>query len=178
MTMQTSSRHYRPLLRAAVLLALLPTAWAGDGIASQSTLTEAGARKVAATALEYARTHNAPGGAIAIVDGGGTLIYFERLEGTFRNASDIAIGKARTAALFGKPTRVFEKTVNEGRYTMLAVPAVAPFTPLKGGVPIEVRGQVVGAIGISGAASADQDDEIASAAAAEFARAEAATAAN
>lgn len=70
--------------------------------------------------------------------------------------------------LFGKPTRVFEDLVNKGRYTMLTLPDIAPFTPLMGGVPIEVDGQVAGAIGVSGAASATQDDEIASAAAAEF----------
>jgi len=67
---------------------------------------------------------------------------------------------------------VFEKIINDGRYAMLAVPEVAPFTPLMGGVPVEVRGQVVGAIGVSGAASAAQDDEIASAAAKAFATAE------
>jgi glc operon protein GlcG len=137
-------------------------------VATQPTLTLDGAKHVAALAVASAKAKNAPGGAIAIVDAGGTLIYLERLDGTFLNASDISIGKARTAALFGKPTRVFEETVNSGRYAMLGVPAVAPFTPLQGGVPIAIGGKVVGAIGVSGAASAAQDDEIASAGAAEF----------
>jgi uncharacterized protein GlcG (DUF336 family)/mannose-6-phosphate isomerase-like protein (cupin superfamily) len=137
-------------------------------ITSQPTLTLDGAKSVAASAIEHARGKNAPGGAVSIVDSGGTVIYLERLDGTFLNASEISIGKARTAVLFGKPTRVFEDIINKGRYAMLDVPAVAPFTPLQGGVPIVVGGKVVGAIGVSGAASAAQDDEIASAAAAAF----------
>lgn len=137
-------------------------------LTSQPVLTLDGAKSVATSAIEYARAKSAPGGAIAIVDGAGTVIYLERLDGTFLNASDISIGKARTAALFGKPTRVFEDTINKGRYAMLDVPAVAPFTPLQGGVPILVGGKVVGAIGVSGAASAAQDDEIASAGVAAF----------
>jgi glc operon protein GlcG len=143
------------------------TAVAAD-VASQSTLTLEGAKSVAASAVEHARENNAPGGAIAIVDTAGAVIYLERLNGTFLNASEISIGKARTAALFGKPTRAFEDIVNQGRYAMLGVSAVAPFTPLQGGVPILVNGNVAGAIGVSGASSAAQDDEIASAAAAAF----------
>lgn len=139
-------------------------------IVTQPTLTLDGAKNVAAFAVASAKAKHAPGGAIAIVDASGTVIYLERLDGTFLNASDISIGKARTAVLFGKPTRVFEDTVNKGRYAMLGVPAVAPFTPLQGGVPITVGGKVVGAIGVSGASSAAQDDEIASAGAAEFER--------
>lgn len=137
-------------------------------IASQPTLTLDGAKAVASAAIAYAKAKNAPGGAIAIVDASGTVIYLERLDGTFLNASDISVGKARTAVLFGKPTRVFEDTVNKGRYAMLGVPAVAPFTPLQGGVPIVVAGKAIGAIGVSGASSAAQDDEIASAGASEF----------
>jgi len=137
-------------------------------VATRSTLTTDGAKHLASMAIEYAHAHNAPGAAIAIVDAGGVAIYLEKLDGTFQNASAISIGKARTAVLFGKPTRVFENTINQGRYAMLAVPEVAPLTPLMGGVPIELDGQVIGAIGVSGAASAAQDDEIASAAAAQF----------
>lgn len=150
---------------------LAPVAMA-DHVTLRANLTLAGAKALAATAAEYAQSHGAPGAAIAIVDAGGTVLYVERLDGTFQNAASISIGKARTAALFGKPTRVFEQTINEGRYAMLAVPEVAPFTPLMGGVPVEVRGQVVGAIGVSGAASAAQDDEIATNAAQTFARTE------
>lgn len=161
---------------ALALVVLWGGLWGGaagaDNLASRPNLTLDGAKALAAAAVGYAREHGAPGAAIAIVDAAGVVVYVERLDGTFQNAASISIGKARTAALFGKPTRVFEKTINEGRYAMLAVPEVAPLTPLMGGVPVEVRGQVVGAIGVSGAASAAQDDEIATAAAAAFARAE------
>ena len=158
-------------LMSALILMTAGSAMAAD-IASQPTLTLEGAKSVAASAIAYARSKNAPGGAIAIVDASGTLLYLERLDGTFLNASDISVGKARTAVLFGKPTRVFEDIVNKGRYAMLGVPAVAPFTPLQGGVPIVAAGKVVGAIGVSGAASAAQDDEIATAAAATFEKAQ------
>ena len=139
-------------------------------VANRPTLTLEGAKAVANVAVQYAREHQAPGAAIAMVDSGGTLLYVERLDETFQNAANISIGKARTAVLFGKPTRVFEDLVNKGRYTMLALPEIAAFTPLMGGVPIELDGHVIGAIGVSGASSAAQDDEIASAAAAEFAK--------
>jgi glc operon protein GlcG len=146
-----------------------PGAWAAD-VANRPTLTLDGAKVVANFAVHYAREHQAPGAAIAMVDSGGTLLYVERLDETFQNAANISIGKARTAVAFGKPTRVFEDLVNKGRYTMLALPEIAAFTPLMGGVPIEIDGHVIGAIGVSGASSAAQDDEIASAAAADFAK--------
>jgi uncharacterized protein GlcG (DUF336 family)/mannose-6-phosphate isomerase-like protein (cupin superfamily) len=156
---------------AAILVALFAS---GAGVAADitntPTLTLDGAKAVAGGALEHAHGKGAPGAAIAVVDASGTLVYLERLDGTFLNASEISLGKARTAVLFGKPTRVFEELVNKGRYAMLGVPAVAPFTPLQGGVPITVGGKVIGAIGVSGAASAAQDDEIASAGAAAFER--------
>lgn len=155
----------KQLLAIAFLLAGTASA---DAISNQPTLTLEGAKSVAAAAVRYALSKNAPGGAIAIVDGGGAVIYLERLDGTFPNASAISIGKARTAALFGKPTRVFEDTVNKGRYALLAVSAVAPLTPLQGGIPIIVGGKVAGAIGVSGAASAAQDEEIATAGANEI----------
>ena len=77
--------------------------------------------------------------------------------------ADVSIGKARTAANFRKATRAFEDTINKGRYAMIPVAAVTDFTPLQGGVPLIVNGQVVGAIGVSGASSAQQDEEIATA---------------
>ena len=162
-------RPITSMLLSAVACSAFTHAQAGD-IVNRPTLTLDGAKSIAATALHYAQEHGAPGAAIAVVDAGGTLLYVERVDGTFQNAANISIGKARTAVLFGKPTRVFEDLVNKGRYTMLALPEVAPFTPLMGGVPIDIEGQVAGAVGVSGAASAAQDDDIASAAAAEFAR--------
>jgi uncharacterized protein GlcG (DUF336 family) len=138
------------------LLAGLKTAFA-DNVTTHTALTTEGARNVAEAAASYAR-QNAAGGAIAIVDDAGHLLYFVRLEGTFAASANVSIGKARTAATFRKPTSDFENIVNKGRFTMTALP---DFTPLQGGVPITVDGQVIGAIGVSGAKSAQQDEEIA-----------------
>lgn len=131
-------------------------------LATKQVLTLAGAKRVAAAALREAQRLQAPGAAIAVTDDAGNLLYLERLDGTFAMASTVSVGKARTAALFQKPTRVFEDTINKGRTAMAAL---ADFTPLQGGVPILIDGKVAGAIGVSGAASAAQDDEIAVAAA-------------
>jgi glc operon protein GlcG len=136
-----------------------------SAITTQPVLTLAGANAVIADALAAARRLNAPGGSIAVVDAGGHLIALQRLDNTFAASADIAVGKARTAVLFKKPTRVFEDLVNGGRTTMVALP---DFTPLQGGVPLMADGQVVGAVGVSGAASAQQDEDIANAAAAAF----------
>jgi uncharacterized protein GlcG (DUF336 family)/quercetin dioxygenase-like cupin family protein len=114
--------------------------------------------RVAAAAAEAKAKSLGSGSAIAVVDQGGNLLYLERLDGTFAAGPNISIGKARTAALFKKPTKFFEDIVNQGRTTMVAL---SDFTPLQGGVPILVDGDVVGAIGVSGAASAAQDEEVA-----------------
>lgn len=123
----------------------------------RKTLSLDAARTVIAAAVEEAKK-GAGTGAIAIVDDGGNLILVERLDGTFAAGANISIGKARTSAMFRKPTKVFEDIIKGGRTPMIALP---DFTPLQGGVPIIVDGQVVGAIGVSGAASAQQDEEIA-----------------
>ena len=152
-------------MRSIILLTLLLVQTCSARAETVPVLGEAAAMNIVNAATTYARAHAAPGGAIAVVDAGGQLIAFARLDGSFPAASDIAIGKARTAAAFRKPTRVLEDLVNKGRVTMTTLAAVTFFTPLKGGVPLTVDAQVVGAIGVSGAASADQDDEIAQAAA-------------
>jgi glc operon protein GlcG len=121
-------------------------------------LTLEGARKVIAAAQAEAKSKNAPGGVIAVVDDGGNLMALERLDNTFAAGANISIGKARTAALFKKPTKVFEDIIKNGRTSMVAL---NDFTPLQGGVPIEFQGAVIGAVGVSGAASAQQDEELA-----------------
>ena len=127
------------------------------------SLSLEGARKVISAAREFAVTKNAPGGVIAVVDDGGNLMALERLDGTFAAGANISIGKARTAALFKRPTRFFEEIINKGRTAMTAL---NDFTPLQGGVPITMSGRIVGAVGVSGAASAQQDEEMALAGAA------------
>ena len=117
-----------------------------------------GAKKVINTAVAEAKSKNAPGGAIAVVDEGGNLIAVERLDNTFAAGANISIGKARTAVLFKRPTKFFEDVINKGRTAMTAL---NDFTPLQGGIPIIVDGQIIGAVGVSGAASAQQDEELA-----------------
>jgi glc operon protein GlcG len=126
--------------------------------AQKRGLTLDGAKKVIAAAVTEARSKNAPGAAIAVVDEGGNLVAVERLDNTFAAGANISIGKARTAALFKRPTKAFEDIINKGRTAMATLP---DFTPLQGGVPITVDGQIVGAVGVSGASSAQQDEELA-----------------
>ncbi|MDX2147354.1 MAG: heme-binding protein [Planctomycetota bacterium] len=129
---------------------------------SNGSLTLAGAELVIQAASRFA-AGKAGTGSIAVVDSGGHLLMLHRLDGTFPASARISEGKARTAAIFRKPTRDFEQAINGGRTAMAAMDG---WTPLQGGVPVIVDGICVGAVGVSGAASAAQDDEIASAGAA------------
>jgi len=135
-------------------------------VTQKNALTLQGAKTVITAAVAEAKRLGAPGGAIAVVDDGGNLLALERLDGTFAAGSRISEGKARTAALFKRSTKDFEEIVNKGRTAMVTLDVPVGFTPLMGGVPITVGGEIVGAIGVSGAASAQQDEEIAVAAAA------------
>jgi len=129
----------------------------GPVVASKRSLTREGARLAIESALTRARELNTTG-VIAVVDEGGNLMALERLDSTFSAGANISIGKARTAALFKKPTRAFEEIIKNGRTAMTAL---TDFTPLVGGFPIVSEGQIIGGIGVSGAASADQDEELA-----------------
>ncbi|MEQ1676752.1 MAG: heme-binding protein [Chitinophagaceae bacterium] len=126
-------------------------------VITQKNITLEAARKVAADAVAYAKANNAPGGSIAIVDNGGNLLYLERLDNTFSASTDVAIQKAKTAAQFKAPSKKLEDAVNNGRNALITVGR----TFLQGGIPIIYEGQIIGAIGVSGAASAAQDEEIA-----------------
>jgi glc operon protein GlcG len=129
-------------------------------VTEKKVLTLEGAKKVIDAVKTEARRVNAPGGAIAVVDDGGHLMALERLDGTFAAGAQISIGKARTAALFKRETKAFEEIIKNGRTAMVSLPDTL-FTPLQGGAPILVDGQIVGAVGVSGAASAQQDTELA-----------------
>lgn len=154
----------------AATLALILFAWTGQldesvpknhhdsrELVSNSNLTTMGARQILEAAVEEAQRRGTTG-AFAVVDAGGSLLAFERLDKTFPAASRVAEGKAVTAAEFQRPTAVFEELINKGRTSMTALQG---FTPLAGGVPVVFGGRVVGAIGVSGAASAAMDDELA-----------------
>ena len=129
-------------------------------IADKKTLTLDGAERVIAAAKVKAQDLKAPGGVIAVVDAGGNLMALARLDGTFAAGANISIGKARTAVLFQKPTKVFEDIINKGRTAMAALPD-SFFTPLQGGIPVVLDGQIIGGVGVSGASSATQDEELA-----------------
>lgn len=125
-------------------------------------LTLAGARLVATAAETEAKRLNTTG-AIAVVDDGGNLLYLLRIDNTFPAGAYVATDKARTAATFRMPTRNLEDAVKSGRTSLVAV---SEMTPLAGGIPIVIDGQIVGAVGVSGAANAMQDEELAKVAAA------------
>jgi glc operon protein GlcG len=142
-------------------LSLAAAAAQAQVTSSKQVLTLDGAKTVAAAAALEAKKGN-EGASIAVVDDGGSLIYLERIQPTFPMGATISVEKARTAALFQKPTKILEDAIVSGRTTLLN----AWSAPLNGGEPIVVNGQVVGAIGVSGASSAARDAEIAIAGAA------------
>ena len=158
-------------LAAMVALSLVPpagTAFAqgGDRVDTKRVLTLSGAKAVLAAAESEAQKGGATP-AIAIVDDGGNVLLVSRSEKTFAAAAAVSIDKARTAAIFRKETIAFENSANGGRFALVGV---GEMTPLMGGVPIAIDGQIVGAVGVSGAKSQQQDDEIAHAAAAALAK--------
>jgi glc operon protein GlcG len=126
-------------------------------VIASHTLTLDGAKKVVAEAMKFARENNAPGAAVAVVDAGGNLIYLERLDGTFAAASEVSAKKANTSALFKAPSSKLENSINGGRNALITV----GHTFLQGGIPIMYKDEVIGAIGVSGSASAKQDEDIA-----------------
>jgi uncharacterized protein GlcG (DUF336 family) len=93
---------------------------------------------------------------IAILDDGGHLLWLARMDGATPANAEIAIGKARTAAVSRRSTKVWEDRISGGRLSMLAMPIL----PVQGGVPILHEGQCVGAVGVSGVQS-HEDEQIA-----------------
>jgi glc operon protein GlcG len=118
------------------------------------------AKRAASAALTEART-NQWAMAVAIVDPNGTLVYFEKIDDTQHGSVQVAIEKARTAALFKRATRVFQDMVAAGGagWRFVTVPGVAA---IEGGLPLFVDGKIAGAIGVSGASS-EQDGQCAKA---------------
>lgn len=163
-TMKTKLTVLSLLTVAVLTIAQADEHTAQGHVAIKHALTLDGAKAVADAAMKYAKDNGAAP-SVAIVDDGGNLLYVARPETSFVAGANVSIGKARTAAIFKKPTAFFEDTVNKGRFTMTALP---DFTPLQGGIPIMHDGQIIGAIGVSGAKSAAQDEEVAKAGAAVF----------
>ena len=139
------------LLTLALLLSLATAA--KPELPVKKVLTLDAAKKIAAAAEAEATKRKATV-VIVVVDDGGNLLLLERLDDTQVASVEVGIGKARTAAIFRRPSKVFEDQVRNGRVAALALPGA---TPLQGGVPIIYEGKVIGAIGVSG--NTPQEDE-------------------
>jgi len=108
------------------------------------------AKKIAAGAMAEARKNNWKM-AVAVVDNSGMLVYYEMVDDTQTASAGIAIDKGRTAAMWRRPSKDFEQGVADGRVALLGLSGV---TPIEGGLPIVVGGKVIGGVGVSGGASA------------------------
>jgi glc operon protein GlcG len=159
-----TKRLIQRLLNAAVVcaaaLVCLPVAQRieADELPTKKVLSLDVARQVAAAAEKHAR-ENQWNVCIAIVDDGGHLVYFQRIDGTQTGSVLVSQRKAQTAIAFKRPTKVFEEGVAGGRTALVALPGAVP---LEGGIPLTVDGQMIGAIGVSGV-TAQQDGMIAQA---------------
>ena len=122
----------------------------------KKVLSFAAARKMAAAAQEAARARRVDV-VIVVVDDGGHIILLERMDGAQVASVNVGIGKARTAAIYRRPSKVFEDQIRNGRVAALAL---ADSTPLQGGIPVLLDGKVIGAIGVSGD-SPQVDEDIA-----------------
>jgi glc operon protein GlcG len=129
------------------------------------TLSLAAARAIVGAAEREAIARGV-GVVTVVVDGAGHVIQLSRMDAAQVASVEVGIGKARTAAIFRRPSRVFEEQVRDGRVAALAL---AGATPLQGGVPVVIGGAVVGAVGVSGD-SPQVDEEIAIAGARAVAR--------
>jgi uncharacterized protein GlcG (DUF336 family) len=116
--------------------------------------------KKAMTAAEAEARKNNWNVAIAIVDTGANLLLFQKMDDTQLGSVNIAIGKARTAVLLKRPTKAVEDMIAGGRQVFLAVEGI---TPLQGGLPVMADGKLIGAVGVSGVMSS-QDEQVAQAA--------------
>ncbi len=114
------------------------------------------AKKIAAGAAAESRK-NGWRMAIAIVDNHGFLVYYERMDDTQTESVQVALDKAKAAAMYRRPTKAFEDAIAKGRVALLGLSGA---TPIEGGVPIMAGGKVIGGVGVSGANS-DQDAQAA-----------------
>ena len=122
-------------------------------------ITLDGAKQMMAAAEGEAKKNNW-NVAIAIVDAAGNLLMFHKLDDTQTGSIAVAMGKARTAAAFKRPTKAMEEMISGGRSVFLALEGL---TPIQGGLPIMVDGQLLGGVGVSGVQSS-QDEQVAQAA--------------
>jgi glc operon protein GlcG len=140
-------RHVLPLLTLAIAgpYAVQAAAQPAPHIRTVPALTQAGAQAALEAAERLAHQDGDPA-AIAVVDPDGLLLAFERMDGARPGSVELAIGKARAAALMQRPTEELEENVAKGRIAL----ATAGLTALRGGAPLKAGGVVVGAVGIAG----------------------------
>jgi glc operon protein GlcG len=149
----------RRILLGAALVAFAASASAQDRRPDYgSAVNTAAAKKIAAGIIAECQK-NSWNVAVAVVDTHGFLVYFERMDNTQTASMDIAIGKAKAAATYRRPTRIFMEVINKGGPATATLPGVFA-SP--GGVPIMVDGKVTGAVGVSGV-TGDQDEQCAKA---------------
>jgi glc operon protein GlcG len=145
----------RTILVAAALAALTVGASAQDKRPDYGTaVNAAGAKKIAAGVVAECQK-NGWNVAVAVVDNHGFLVYFERMDNTQTASMDIAVGKAKAAATYRRPTRVFMEVINKGGPATATLPGIYA-SP--GGLPIMVDGKVTGGVGVSGV-TGDQDEQ-------------------
>jgi glc operon protein GlcG len=156
--------HAEPwMTKLGIALGILATVlWlpANAQTSSVMVLDQAGAQTVLQAARQNAQQRNAPS-AIAVVDPAGDLLAFQRMDGVRPASANLAIQKARTAARLQRPTAEIENNINQGRTAFVTAGIMA----LRGGMPVRVKGEVVGAIGVAGSSS-ESDTVIAGIAAA------------
>lgn len=138
---------FRGTILVLAILSSLTTAYAEQGLVlEKKVLSLAAARKIVAAAEAEANARGV-GVVIAVVDSSGTIIELTRMDTAQVASVNVGIGKAKTAAIYRRPSRDFEEQIKSGRIAALAL---ADATPLQGGVPVLVDGKVVGAVGVSG----------------------------
>jgi glc operon protein GlcG len=150
----------RALLALAFALGVLTNALAQMPNPYGLPISLENAKKVAAPAIAEA-TKNSWNVAVAIVGPAGNLIYYEKMDNTQLGSADVAIGKARTSALFKRPSKAMQDALAAGG-DGLRILGLHNVTPIEGGFPLIIDGKIVGAIGVSGATSA-QDAQCAKA---------------
>ena len=154
----------KTVVRFAVIVSLVVVAL-GSALAQMPNpygmpISLENAKKAAAPALAEAAKNNW-NMAVAIVDPGGNLVYYEKMDNTQLGSANVAIDKARTAALFKRPTKALQDALAAGG-DGLRILKIQGATPVEGGIPLVMDGKIVGAIGVSGASSA-QDAQCAKA---------------
>jgi glc operon protein GlcG len=164
--MREEEEHATMSLRSFKLLTVLTLAFCALGMEAQMSnpygppISVENAKKAAAAALaEAVKNHWTM--VVAIVDPNGTLIYYEKMENTQLGSANVAIDKARSAALYKRPTKVFQDALAAGG-AGLRIMSLRDAMPVEGGIPLVMDGKIVGAIGLSGANS-DQDGQCATA---------------